>query len=197
MLYRAVPAHLLANLGKARLSRRQKALQILFTQLQVLTTLQIPSSEQAPKRFMSEQGSSVASSPRSLIPSAEYVYFDGIADSFVQCCDVLLELDDGSELPAHSQILARFSEVWASSLKKHGPASASRKAHLELEDCSRATAIGLMSVLYSPQQYDYLRKNRKSCMTIARIAYKLEMEVSSSASGIPSKSWDEKSCKAL
>ena len=62
---------------------------------------------------MSEQGSSVASSPRSLIPSAEYDYFDGIAGSFVQCCDVLLELDDASELPAHSQILTRFSKVYA------------------------------------------------------------------------------------
>ena len=65
-------------------------------------------------------------------------------------------------------------------------ASPSKKAHLALENCSRATAIGLMSVLYSPQQYDYLRKNRKSCMTIARIAYKLKMKVSFSASGIPS-----------
>ncbi len=131
---------------------------------------------------MSEQGSCVASSPRSLIPSAEYVYFDGIADSFVHCCDVLIELDDGSELPAHSQILARFSKEIVKMLEEDGSlssASPSNKGHLQLEDCSRATAIGLMSLLYSPQQYDYLGKNRKSCMTIARIAYKLKMEVPS------------------
>ena len=152
--------------------------------LQVLTALEM--SSQAQKRFRSEQGSRAASS---LAPSAEYDYFDGIPDSFVRCCDVLLKLDDGVELPAHSQTLARFSKVCASMLDDDGPlssASASKKALLPLTDCSRATAIGLMSVLYSTHQYDCLRKNRESCMGIAKLAHKLDMEVSFWAIGTSS-----------
>ena len=43
-------------------------------------------------------------------------YLDDTPDSFAQTCDVLLKLDDGSELPAHSQILAQFSSVCADML---------------------------------------------------------------------------------
>ena len=58
-------------------------------------------------------------------------------------------------------------------------ASASEMAHLPLSDCSRATALGLVSELYSPQQYDYLKKNMDSefCMAIASLAHKLDMAV--------------------
>ncbi len=122
--------------------------------------------------------------------TAEYSYLDGLADSFVKSCDVLLKLDDGSRLPAHSQILARFSKVCASMLDEDGPlssASASNKALLPLTDCSEATATKLLSMLYSPQQYDYLRQDRDSCMAIASLAHDLEMEVSFSAIDISNK----------
>lgn len=44
---------------------------------------------------------------RSLGMDAEYFYLHGTPESFVKSCDVLLKLDDGSELPAHSHYLAR------------------------------------------------------------------------------------------
>ncbi len=119
---------------------------------------------------------------RSLAPSAAYNYLNGVPDSYVKRCDVLLKLDDGSELRVHSGTLARFSNVCASMFDDDGPlssASASEMAHLPLSDCSRATALGLVSELYSPQQYDYLKKNMDSefCMAIASLAHKLDMAV--------------------
>lgn len=127
--------------------------------------------------------------------TTEYSYLNGVSDIFVNCCDVLLRLDDGSKLPAHTQLLARFSKVCASMLDDDGPlssASASNKALLPLEDCSKATAIGLLSLVYSTHRYDYLWNNRESCMAIASLAHKLDMEVyllipsNTRACGIPS-----------
>ena len=111
---------------------------------------------------------------------AEHHYFHGLPMVFVRCCNVLLKLDDGSELPAHSQYLARFSSVCAGMLDDDGPlssASPSKKAHLPLTDCSRTTAVKLMSVLYSTEQHAYIKKNRDCCMAVAGLAHKLDMEV--------------------
>ena len=82
-----------------------------------------------------------------------YTYLNDCPDDFVKSFDVLLKLDDGSKLPAHSQTLARFSGVCAGMLAG-GPLSnisASKKATLPLSDCSTATVISLLSVLYAPR----------------------------------------------
>ncbi len=110
----------------------------------------------------------------------EYPYFRGAPENFDKSCDVLLKLDDGSNLPTHSQILARYSSVCANMLDDEGPlfsASTSKKANLPLTDYSRPAVISFLSVLYSNQQYEYIKKNRVSCMAIASLAHRLDNEV--------------------
>ena len=128
-----------------------------------------------------EQATTSGKQPgRPLTLSAEDNYLDRVPENFRMRSDVLLKLDDGSELPAHSQYLDRFSSVCASMLDDDGPlscASVSEKGHLRLTDCSRATAIKFLSALYSTQQYDYLKMNKDSCMAIAGLAHKLDVEV--------------------
>ncbi len=83
----------------------------------------------------------------------KYTYLHGKPESFVNSCDVLLKLDDGSKLPAHSLFLASHSRVCADMLDG-GPlsaASALNKIELPLTDCSKDTAISLLKVLYSYQ----------------------------------------------
>ena len=51
---------------------------------------------------------------RSLALIAGKNYLDWTPEAYIKRCDVLLKLDDGSELPAHAEFLARFSKVCAS-----------------------------------------------------------------------------------
>ena len=109
----------------------------------------------------------------------EHTYLADAPEPFVRTCDVLLKLDDGSELPAHSQILCRFSRVFANMLDDGPLSSAStlNKATLPLTHCSRATAISFLSMLYSPQHFEHIQKNRDSSMAMASLAHKLDMQV--------------------
>ena len=64
-------------------------------------------------------------------------------------------------------------------LEDDGPlssASRSNKACLPLTDCSGLAAVRFLSVAYSTQQFEQIRKIRDSGMEIARIAHKLNME---------------------
>ena len=106
-----------------------------------------------------------------------FPYLDGIPKSYAKHCDVLLKLDDGSLLPAHAQILARYSKVCAD-MFDDGPlaaASAAEKAELPLTDCSKDTAVSLLTVLYSHKPINEITQD--SSMAIAGLAHKLDMEV--------------------
>lgn len=113
----------------------------------------------------------------------EYTYLDGCPDEFVRCSDVLLVLDDGSELPAYSQTLARFSSVCAGMLADGllSNIGASKKAALPLPDCSRATVISLLSVLHAAPSQPTEHITADSSMAIARLAHRLDMKVYSHA----------------
>ena len=90
---------------------------------------------------------------------------------------MLLKLDDKSQLPAHSQILALHSKVCADMLDD-GPlpaASAVKKAVLPLTDCSKDTAVSLLNVLYSYQPVKMITQDFS--MAIASLAHKLDMKV--------------------
>ncbi len=107
-------------------------------------------------------------------------YVDDAPENFAERCNVLLKLDDGSELPAHSQLLARFSSVCADMHADDGPlsfASCSKKAYLPLTDCSRATAISFLSVVYSTQQFEQVKTKKENRIEIALLAHRLDMEV--------------------
>ena len=109
----------------------------------------------------------------------KYSYLNGGPEHFVKVCDVLLKLDDGSELPAHSQMLARSSSGCADMLND-GPlshASPLKKATLPLTDCSRATVTDLLSVLHSRDATVHIKKDSTGCLAMASLAHKLDMKV--------------------
>lgn len=109
-------------------------------------------------------------------------YLGGTPESFAKSCDVLLKLDDGSELPVHSQVLARLSTVCADMLDD-GPlsyATASKQATLPLTDCSRDLVINLLTVVYSVQPIEHI--NIDSCTALAGLAHKLNMKVTCTSS---------------
>ena len=106
-------------------------------------------------------------------------YLDDCSEEFVRSCDLLLKLDDGSVLPAHSQILARYSGVFASMLDG-GPLSdisATKKATVPLSDCSRTAASSLLSVLYTGPCQPMEHIKWESCMLVANVAHKLDIKV--------------------
>ncbi len=107
----------------------------------------------------------------------DHPYLDGKPEGFVKSCDVLLKLDDGSQLPAHSHILTLHSKVCADMLDD-GPlsaASALKKVELPLTDCSKDTAVSLLEVLYSYQPVEEITQDNS--MAIAGLAHKLDMKV--------------------
>ena len=109
----------------------------------------------------------------------EHPYLADAPESFAKSCDVLLKLDDGSNLPAHSQILTRYSSVFANMLED-GPlssASAKEKVTVPLSDCSRSIAIRLLTMLYSTQRWDFTEETKHASITVASLAHKLNMEV--------------------
>lgn len=78
-----------------------------------------------------------------------YLYLEDAPASFKESCD-LLNSDDETELPAHSQILARHSSLFADMLVD-GPlsrASPLNKACLPLTDCAADTATKMITTLY-------------------------------------------------
>ena len=109
------------------------------------------------------------------------MYIDYLNDhrkaSFCNGCDVLMKLDDGSELPAHLQHLARASGLCKAMIDDGvlSGTTTSEKAILPLTDCSRATAIRLLSALYSKWPIQHVTK--ESWEAISSVAHKLDMKV--------------------
>lgn len=105
------------------------------------------------------------------------VYFAEVSERLVNSCDIVLKLDDGSALPAHSQIIARFSQVFADMLDG-GPLAAalgSAKVDLPLSDCSKEDTLTFLSVIYSPNPRRHIEET--SALSTARIAHKYGMKV--------------------
>ena len=81
---------------------------------------------------------------------------EGLANS----CDILLNLDDGTKLPAHSQVLARYSKVF-SDMIDGGPlssASSSSKMSVPMSG-SKCEIITFPSIIYSARPYEHIDDN--------------------------------------
>ena len=110
-----------------------------------------------------------------------YDYFAEGPKCLVNSCDILLRLDDhhhdGTRLPAHSHVLARFSPVFAGLLDGGSLSGASREHQVELPvtDCSREEAIPFLSVLYSASPDK--RIDQASAMSSAKLAHRFGMQV--------------------
>ena len=92
-------------------------------------------------------------------------------------CDVLLKLDDGSELPVHSQVLARCMSVF-SGMVAEGPlskASAKEVVSVPFSDCSLEEATQFLSAIYSVDPWKHITK--ASALSISRLSHKYGVEV--------------------
>ena len=111
--------------------------------------------------------------------ASEHTYLSG-PKSLHQSCDIVLKLDDGTMLPAHSQVLARHSDFFSDMLAidDGGPlsgASASKKITLPLKECTKEVTIKLFSVLYSMKACNYLVD--ATGFVVARLGHKYGMQV--------------------
>ena len=111
----------------------------------------------------------------------ELAYLIGGPAGFGTCCDILLRLDDGTELPAHTQILARHSKIFCDMLQDDGgaliSASALKRIVVPMTDCSQDTATAFLSAVYS-SQLNTENLGETSALPVAGLAHKYEMKVS-------------------
>ena len=92
-------------------------------------------------------------------------------------CDILLKLDDGTELPAHSQVLARCMPIFSGMLDG-GPlsnASATNVVSVPFGECSLEEAAQSLSAIYSFTLYEHI--SVKAALSIARLSHKYGVEV--------------------
>lgn len=100
-----------------------------------------------------------------------FTYLAEGPEGLVNSCDRLLKLDDGTRLPAHSPVLARFSPVFAGMLDE-GPlsgGSAKSKVDVPLSGCSLDEAM-----LYSADPNKHLIA---SPFATVKVAHKYGMQV--------------------
>ena len=97
---------------------------------------------------------------------------------FQNSCDILLKLDDGKQLPAHSQILAHRIPLFAGMMDKGGPltkATAANVVEVPFGDCSLVEATSFISALYSFEPR--LHIDKADAFAIARLADKYDVKV--------------------
>ena len=105
-------------------------------------------------------------------------------DDLVESCDVLLKLDDGKELPVHSQVMARCMPVFSGMVAAGGPlskASAENVVSVPFNECSLEEATRFLSAIYSSQALEYIDEG--SALSMARLSHKYGGEVRSSHMG--------------
>ena len=101
-----------------------------------------------------------------------------------ESCDVLLKLDDGTELPVHSHVLARCMSVF-SGMVAGGPlskASAENVVSVPFSECSAEQATRFLSAIYSFKASEYI--DNESALSIARLSHKYGVEVRSPHIGL-------------
>ena len=99
-------------------------------------------------------------------------------EGFQNSWDILLSLDDGNTLPAHSQILARCIPVFAGMVDGGGPltkASAANVISVPFSDCSLVEATNFISAIYSLEPH--LQIDKTSALAIARLGDKYSVKV--------------------
>ena len=92
-------------------------------------------------------------------------------------CDMLLKLDDGTEMPAHSQVLARCTSVF-SGMVDEGPlfiASPKKPVSVPFGECSPEEAGHFLSAVYSVRASELI--DEKSALSIAKLSHKYGAEV--------------------
>ena len=104
-------------------------------------------------------------------------YFSEGPPGLPNSCDILLRLDDGKELSAHSQILARCMSVLTGMIDG-GPlssASAANVVNVPFSECSLEEAKRFLSAVYSCTPSKHIEDT--SALPIARLSHKYGGEV--------------------
>jgi len=127
---------------------------------------------EAPRRHLTETVTALCTM------EADHAYLAEGPDNFLDICDMVLTLEDKSELPAHSQVLARCSHVFSAMLIKEGPvynASAANKVRVPLSDCSKEIAVIFLSAIYSGKPSRHI--DIETAMSVARQGHKYGLKV--------------------
>ena len=110
----------------------------------------------------------------------EQSYFTDMPKSLAKSCDTLLQLDDGTRLPAHAAILARLSEVFSAMLDE-GPLAAASRINVvvvPVSDCTEDVAKRLLSIIYTSDYQDHITES--SALPLASLGHKLDIKVNHS-----------------
>ena len=112
----------------------------------------------------------------------EYCYLKEGPEGLCESCDILLSLDDGSELPVHSPVLARCSPVFHGMLAEgtlvKSKVTAESRVIVPFSECSREEATSFLSVIYSLRPHEHLDKT--SALSVARLGDKYGVKVHAS-----------------
>lgn len=133
----------------------------------------------------SRKNSVTLSGPESCSMETGPCYLAEGPQGFLKSCDLLLKLDDGSELPAHSQILARCMPVFAG-MVDGGPlssASAVNVLTVPFSECSLVEARRFLAAIYSCNPHKHI--DDVSALSIARLSHKYGVQVQSPHNGLP------------
>ena len=105
-----------------------------------------------------------------------FAYLADGPKSLASSCDIVVVLDNGVRLPAHSHVLARLSPVFSDMLDEGPLSRASRDSPVEvpLSECSTDEAIHFLSVLYS---VNGSQSTGAAHLSTARLAHKYGMQV--------------------
>jgi len=107
----------------------------------------------------------------------EYAYLAEGPEGLLRTCDVVLKLADGTGLPAHTHVLARYSTVFNDMLD-NGPlscASGMKKADVPFTECSEVEAISFLTILYSASPQQHI--SGASALSTANIPHKYGMKI--------------------
>ena len=108
---------------------------------------------------------------------SHYPYLAEGPQGLLKTCDVVLKLDDGTELPVHSQLLARCSPVLFGMLDG-GPlsnTSAATTVSVPFSECSVLEAQNFLSAIYSFKATEHI--DISSALSIARLSHKYDVGV--------------------
>ena len=108
----------------------------------------------------------------------EHLYLKEGPAGLLATCDILLSLDDGSQLPAHSQVLARCSSIFHGLVEEGilSKVSSTDKVVLPFSDCSRQAAVDFLVAIYSLRPYTVI--DETSALSTVRLAHKYGVKVS-------------------
>ena len=107
---------------------------------------------------------------------SEFAYLSEGPEGLVKSCDIVLKLDGGASLPAHSHVLARFLPVFAGMLEEGPLSGASGRSSVDvpLSGFSQDEATKFLSMLYSVTPNKHLIA---SPFAMVKMAHKYGMQV--------------------